>query len=240
MEELGSTLHRLVDGEKPSGLNVRRVLKGDNRGENRGSAGTTASGSSGYYESSAASARYSSTSTLPSSVDADRDDDLFSTRSKRPHGPHVASEPPESSHPHTKSFTARAARAFSIGNRLTMIGGGNKQEPATVTPVEIPPVPAILQSDESPSRRARAMTESSYASTAKPEPLNLTTGDFGAEFGSLFDGVGKQTSPSPTRLQHPNVGSQTPASLSRQDSQPLFPPPTASRASNTAVAYHVA
>lgn len=161
----------------------------------RGSGGTTNSGSSGYYESSSASARHSSTSTLPSSLDQDRsvdDEDLFSRpRKTATTGMYQsvgggAEEPPAP----PPSFSSRAARAFSFGNRR-----GSPKE------LDLPPVPPPHTNVETvyPVRthspqRERAMTTSSYASTAVPSKADITLSspDFGGDdFGNMFDSLKK-------------------------------------------------
>lgn len=172
---------------------------------NRGSGGTTASGgSSGYYESSSASARHSSSSTLPSSVDAEREpreDELFPKKTKtaplyRNHAADIDELPP----PPTKSFTSRAARALSFGQKHNRSGSGTEIN-------HVPPIPPAPSWPAQPARshspkRDRALTTSSYASTAKPEPLTLSS-DFGGDFGNMF---ASSTHPSPS--PPPPVASQ--------------------------------
>jgi hypothetical protein len=179
---------------KPSPLVPDWVLKRD-----RGSGGTTNSGSSGFYDSSSASARHSSSSTLPSSVDQERDpddDELFPRKSKTTsmsrHGGTIAEEPLR---PPT-SFSARAARAFTVGNKH------NRQDSE---PKALPPVPvsnhAIASVPELPTnhQRNRSTTASSYASTAVPSKpakvetnLNLSA-SFGDDFSNMFDGIGNRS-----------------------------------------------
>ena len=224
---LGAGLNRLVDAG--TGVTSHWLLKGA-----RGSGGTTNSGSSGYYESSSASARHSSSSTLPSSVDADRepeDDELFPRRSKTsPMYQSVSADADEPLRP-PPSFTTRAARALSFGQRHNRNGSiGNNA----------PPIPAIPIKSHSPPRRDRATTTSSYASTAKPE-ANLTLGtefggDFGGDFGSMFDSPNDKSLPPPppvaafhrtvrTKLIHRGEG----LANMQQESEPMFPPRTHSR-----------
>lgn len=170
----------------------------------RGSGGTTNSGSSGYYDSSSASARHSSTSTLPSSVDPDREEDLFAHRASAPviQGMYQTVTGGAEDHaplPPPPSFSSRAARAFSFGNRKS------NGRPSTDSK-DVPPVPPVHQYNGESNRpitsatspnRERAMTTSSYASTAvplKPE-LNLGT-DFGDEFSSsMFDDLQREAPP---------------------------------------------
>ena len=237
VEELGGALNK-VDGDDKRGLNVRRVLKS----ENRASAGTTISTSSDYHDSSAASPRYSFISTRPSSVDVDHDEEL----AQKPKRPPITTDFDSPS----KSFTSRAARAFSFGNKFLRhdsapaFSFGNKvvrQDSAPAAPAEVPPIPPIPPHSHSPAHRPRAVTESSYASTTKPEQLNLNPGDFGGDFGSMFDGVAKQAlpqmTPPPPARHHPHATvrretrSEMPA-VSLTD-PPLFRPPGASRRSST-------
>lgn len=173
---------------------------------NRGSGGTTTSGSSGYYESSSASARHSSSSTLPSSVDAEpREEDLFPKKTKtapmyRDHTADIDERPLAP----PKSFSSRAARALSFGQKH------NRQESSTEIN-HVPPIPPAPSWPTQPQRshspkRDRALTTSSYASTAKPEPLTLNA-DFGSDFGNMF--ASSQTEspspPPPIASQHKTV-----------------------------------
>lgn len=160
-----------------------------------GSGGTTHSGSSYNYDSS--SARHSSSSTLPSSVDPERDpddEDLFPRKVKSQPMNHASLDAPL---PPPPSFTARATRAFSFGSR------SSRPEPE-----KIPPVPPIhhLQKEtyaqDDLANRDRATTVSSYASTAIPSSGNTNSSglqiaglssSFGDDFGSMFAGLGKES-----------------------------------------------
>lgn len=151
-------------------------------GATRGSSGTTNSGSSGYYDSSSASARHSSTSTLPSSVDPDRhpeEEESYAPRPPAASGMYQtvsAGMEDFAPLPQPPSFSSRAARAFSFGNRK------NSGRPSTDAK-DVPPVPPVHQDDS--GHRERAMTTSSYASTAVPSKPELKLGnDFGDDFGS--------------------------------------------------------
>ena len=161
----------------------------------RGSGGTTNSGSSGYYDSSSASARHSSTSTLPSSVDQDhhheQQEELFPVRKAATTGMYrtVAADPDEPPPP-PPSFSSRAARAFSFGNRQPR---NSKETPPPVPVHTSSRPPTQPQRSQSPSRE-RAMTTSSYASTAVPtrSELTLTSPDFGNDdFSNMFDSLKK-------------------------------------------------
>lgn len=204
---------------------------------NRGSGGTTGSGgSSGYYESSSASARHSSSSTLPSSVDAEREpreDELFPKKTKtapmfRNHAADIDELPP----PPTKSFTSRAARALSFGPKHNRQGSNAEIN-------HVPPIPPAPSWPAHPVRshspqRDRALTTSSYASTAKPEPLTLGA-DFGSDFGNIFTSSAKESPspPPPVASQHKTVGGNLVCALTatnlKQESQPIYPPRTVSR-----------
>ncbi|PIA90578.1 hypothetical protein CB0940_11291 [Cercospora beticola] len=211
-------------------------------GQNRGSGGTTNSGSSGYYESSSASARHSSTSTLPSSLDQDHrgadDEELFPHPRKTPttgmfqSASTLATEPP----PPPPTFSSRAARAFSFGTNK------HSKSPSKDVPPLPPPhangvhIPSLR--DRSPQRE-RAMTTSSYASTAVPthSELTLSSSDFGSDdFGNMFESLKKE----PVRSPPPAVGSfdrtvngstSVPENnpYTKQGSGPMFPPRTLSR-----------
>ena len=232
-EELGLTVNRSVERER---VGSNWVLK-----QSRGSGGTTNSGSSGYNDSLSASARHSSSSTLPSSVDAERepsDEELYPRKSKTtPMLKNIIEDLP----PPRPSFTARAARALSFGQNH------DREQHTVIKNVPLPPLPVNSGSgpgrpgrSESPPQRERAMTTSSYASTAKPEvPLSLGNTDFGSDFASMFEAPKSASSiepppKSPLRTNfHRTVGGNANGenydSDRQQDSEPLYPPRTHSR-----------
>jgi hypothetical protein len=83
------------------------------------------------------------------------------------------------------SFTSRASRALSFG--LKGRTPPPRLDDALTMPTDSPePMPARI----SPTRE-RAMTTSSYASTAVPQKseraIDLPTADFGNDFGNMFD-----------------------------------------------------
>ncbi|KXT11244.1 hypothetical protein AC579_6997 [Pseudocercospora musae] len=194
----------------------------------RGSGGTTNSGSSGFYESSGASARHSSTSTLPSSLDQDKtpdDDELYPVR--KPHTttgmyrtlPPAADEPPP-----PPKFTSKL-RTFSFGGKHHR--GASRDDVPPVPPPQIdsapplPPPPAQPTRSHSPFRE-RAMTTSSYASTAVPPrtELRLDDPDFGNDdFSNMFDSLKKEPAREPSPIN----------SFHRTESEPMYPPRTQSR-----------
>ena len=234
-EELGVGVNRCVDSAKD--VRVDWLLK-----RARGSGGTTASGSSGYDESSSASARHSSSSTLPSSVDAE--EELFARRSKTSPMYHNISSNVDDRAPPRPSFTARAARAFSFGQNHNRNSTTVSSVPPPLPPLPINGVPGRPERSHSPPQRERAMTTSSYASTAvptKPEvSLSLGSSDFGSEFTSMFDSPTTdryRTPPPPppppkaayhrtvcTNDQYTSYNTNT-----QQESEPMFPPRTHSR-----------
>ncbi|KAK0992583.1 hypothetical protein LTR54_011454 [Friedmanniomyces endolithicus] len=225
-DDLGLIVNRSVDGNRLLGAD--EALKRD-----RGSGGTTHSNSSGYYESSSASARHSSTSTLPSSVDQDREpdhDELYPRKARTtPMQQTVnANANLDGPLPAPPSFVARAGRAFSFGP---------KHNRSQSVQHDAPPLPTPMQngeprdSDESHSpQRNRSTTTSSYASTAKPpeREQEFTLGvtnfgdDFTDDFGNMFSGVGK----SPGRSRE-DLGLQPgPGPFHRAETEPMYPPRT--------------
>ncbi|KAL9045010.1 MAG: hypothetical protein Q9214_001896 [Letrouitia sp. 1 TL-2023] len=151
----------------------------------RGSAGTNTSSSSGRHnDNSSSSARFSSSSTLPSSTDIPLDD-------KNPTHPyHVPTPPIPESHP----LTLRAAgRTFSFGRRKPQLPAQSTSSPR-LTDLQ-PPIP-----EASTHNRERASTESSYASasTATPPKIMDTGFDLGGadldNFGDMFENFGKRRS----------------------------------------------
>jgi hypothetical protein len=191
VEDVGSGQNRYV-------LSQDGRLKDPRLMNQRGSRGTTNSSSSGYYESSGNSARYSSTSTLPSSLEPERepeDEDLFPNKRNM----YSASNPALSQQPlqQPPSFTSRASRALSFGLK------GRTPPPRLddAPPVRATDSPEQMSARNSPTRE-RAMTTSSYASTAVPQKseraIDLPTADFGNDFGNMFESFDKRpTKPSP-------------------------------------------
>lgn len=135
------------------------------------------------YDTSSMSARFSSTSTLPSSAEAEPADNMFSHAHKQSQP--LPPPPPHSSSSHTFSIREAAARTFTFSkNHKTA-------EPAS------DPHLASAESGEphSPNdmvngNRSRALTTSSYASTAMPPrveaDLHLGASDFGSSFDDMF------------------------------------------------------
>ena len=175
-DDLLSAANRSVNSPNERPHTIYGVLK---RG--RGSGGTALSGSSGYFDNSSSSARYSSSSTLPSSIEAEHEadqDELFprkaaNSSSNRSSAASALPEPP--------SFSSRAGRAMSFGLRSKQ-----NASPAMAQTQQMPDVP------ENSLIRDRATTMSSYASTAVPPRIesNLQASDFGSDFGNMFEGLG--------------------------------------------------
>ena len=154
-----------------------------------GSGGTNNSASSGgHNDNSSSSARYSSTSTLPSSTDIPLDENF----SSNVEGLYRTSAPPV---PETSPRSLRAAgRALSFGRKKVGL-------PTSASQSESRPAVEDEESNGYPRlNRPRAMTESSYASgsTATPPKLLETGLDFGQSdldgFGSMFESFGKRQS----------------------------------------------
>lgn len=183
----------------------------------RGSGGTTHSGSSGYLDNSSASARFSSTSTLPSSLDVEGEE-LFPARKPLPAAmPDTILEPPP-------TFMARAGRALSFGTKSLKAppqSSGSQHTPSQPTS----PYNAYPQEDE--YGRDRSMTTSSYASTAKPPQLEATLGstDFGGDFVNMFEGLGGRKQ---SRDAVPSIPA-FPSSARVADGGEMVPPRAASR-----------
>lgn len=216
----------------------------------RGSGGTTNSGSSGYYESSSVSARHSSTSTLPSSLDPDAerdpdDEDLFARKATAKPMHRGVSPRSDDPLPPPPSFSSRAARAFSFGSKQNKPDFASKTLPAPPTTSHVPP--RSPERTQSPARE-RALTTSSYASTtvpAKAEPnlsLGLAESSFGDDFGNMFGNLGAKV-PTPKRSEEsfpvPSGGfhrtasgtkpPQTTPAHTQQESEPMYPARALSR-----------
>lgn len=112
----------------------------------------------------------------------------------------------------------------------------------------IQPAPPVPDMPESSYVRDRATTISSYASTAVPPRLdaNIGASDFGSDFGNMFEGLEAPSKrellpPPPTlggmprsvRLDNTRRNFDHYTNNARQESEPLFPPRTASRQAHT-------
>lgn len=146
----------------------------------RGSEGSSAANSaiSRVYDTSS-SARFSSSSTLPSSTDAENEE--FSKRK---------SIPTPTSDWRSFSFLG-AARTFKPGAK------GHKLSTSVASEVDKGEI-SQEPSTGSLASRDRAMTTSSYASTAMAPKidgdLGLGSTDFGSGFGDIFEGAGRRGS----------------------------------------------
>lgn len=156
-----------------------------NAPQNRGSGGTHNSASSGgHNDNSSSEARFSSTSTLPSSADVILDD-RSSPNSKDSYNIPV---PPN---PESNSLSLRAAgRAFSFGRKRA-------ESPSVLVPGPRPVVEHAKSDGYKSFNRPRAMTESSYTSGSTATPPKLLGTELELEqsdldgFGNMFDSFGK-------------------------------------------------
>lgn len=172
--------HRLVgDGESSWS---KRLTYG------RGSGGTNHSSSTGVvYDTSSSSARFSSTSTLPSSTDVTPDEPQSASSKALPDIP-----PPPL--PHSQpAFSVRAAgRTFSFGRKALQASGPESASKSGNAEGDLPGSIATT--------RERAMTESSFASASTATPPKLLHADlsFGGSdldgFGNMFDNLEKRGS----------------------------------------------
>ncbi|KAM0722012.1 hypothetical protein Q7P37_002938 [Cladosporium fusiforme] len=217
----GKSAENVLSAQNRYVLSHNGQLKDPRLMNQRGSRGTTNSGSSGYYDSSGASARYSSTSTLPSSLEPEHEpeeEELFPVkRGTAPMFSSAGSAAAPHPLPQPPSFTSRASRALSFGLK-------GKAPPPRLD--DVPPLPPQTAGDR--TSRDRAMTTSSYASTAVPQKaessLDLPTADFGNDFGGMFDTFNNR---------RPSRGSPTPPAhlggFHHAESQPMYPPRSYSR-----------
>ncbi|KAJ9606109.1 hypothetical protein H2200_009070 [Cladophialophora chaetospira] len=177
---------------------------------NRGSGGTARSQSSAPYDSAASSARLSTSSTNPSSVDT-RSDKNVQGAGSRPFND-IPLPPPKSARP---GFLQNSSRTFSKGNRGS------------------PPSPEVALPPLIDNRRNRTVTEST-ASTATPP--RLFDSDLALEnteldgFGNMFDHIGSSPDPAPTRLIHQEVLSSSPTTSYPPTAYPGANAPRVSRA----------
>ena len=151
----------------------------------RGSGGTHNSASSGgLNDNSSCEARFSSTSTLPSSADVPMDD-RPSPNTKDPYN--IPAPPVPESHP--LSLKA-AGRAFSFGRKRA-------ESPSVAVPGPRPAIGPARSDGYQFSNRPRAMTESSYASESTATPPRLLGTELELEqddlndFGNMFESFGK-------------------------------------------------
>lgn len=183
----------------------------------RESGGTNHSSSTGgLYDTSSSSARFSSTSTLPSSTDATPEE----SHPPAPQNLHDIPVPPiPESQP---AFSVRAAgRTFSFGRKAAQ-----SSSPGSATQFGIAHVET---SEAKGSVRERAMTTSSFASASTATPpklldadLNLGGSDFDG-FGNMFESFGKRGSRAFVEhgvLNIPNTAS--PVSRRFKEISPMF------------------
>ncbi|KAJ4301302.1 hypothetical protein N0V90_003393 [Kalmusia sp. IMI 367209] len=131
-----------------------------NRRDSKSSSGTQ---SSRPYNNG----QFGSTSTLPSSADADSNDNIFAI--PRPHLTQHGSSPSGlSAHSYKKQLPAPPPSESRFGEPTSPIGGFG---------------------------RVRAMTSSSYASTAKPPTLDADMNFGSTSFDDLFSGIDRKGSP---------------------------------------------
>ncbi|KAI4725418.1 hypothetical protein E4T49_06860 [Aureobasidium sp. EXF-10728] len=201
-EDLIASANRLVPEKSQARPHtVNGVLK-----LGRGSGGTALSGSSGYFDNSSSSARYSSSSTLPSSIEAEHEaenEDLFPRKTAANGNSNLSSNRSSAASnalPEPPSFSARAGRAMSFGLRSKQSASPGTM---TATTAHMPDLP------ENSFIRDRATTMSSNASTAVPPRLDANLGsmsDFGSDFGmNMFEGL------SSPRQAKSNVAAPQPA-----------------------------
>lgn len=149
-----------------------------------GSGGTNNSASSrGHNDNSSSSARFSSTSTLPSSTDLPLDENTYSN-AKTSHD--IPAPPIPESQP---SALRAAGRAFSFGRKKA---GTSPLPPTAPRPVE----DSAHRDGYTTFSRQRAMTENSYASESTTTPPKLLEGglEFDDGFSSMFESFGKRQS----------------------------------------------
>ena len=127
-----------------------------------------------YY----ANGQHGSTSTLPSSTDASSDDNLFAgvPRTQVPQVPQHNS----------------TSRTYSLSNFRKQLPSLPKQSsPVAAAPPQHEPLPT------EPNSRNRALTASSYASTAIPPKLDADLNFGDSSFDDMFSGLSRNEPPSP-------------------------------------------
>ena len=181
--------------DEPEETDPSRRLVGDGESSwrtrltyGRGSGGTHHSSSTGgLYDTSSSSARFSSTSTLPSSTDATPEESHTASLKALPDIPRPSS--PDSQ----PVFTVRAVgRTFSIGRKAIHTSDAGFAPQSGDAQEQFPPPTGTT--------RERAMTETSFASASTATPPKLLDADlnFGGPdldgFGNMFDNYGRRTS----------------------------------------------
>ncbi|KAL8730450.1 MAG: hypothetical protein Q9166_004088 [cf. Caloplaca sp. 2 TL-2023] len=202
----GNALKRMSQGRPLSaGHNLENSLYIDGSNPNFGNrGGTNNSSSSTGHDNSSASARFSSSSTLPSSTDVPLDDKPL----PNPQDSRAVPAPPiPASHP----LSLRAGgRTFSFGRK-------KPHSPISTSPITQPPQAYGHSREPGLPSRERALTESSYASnsTATPPKLLDTGLDLEDGFGDMFENFGKGKSTSGTDAAGlGNITTESPVSLS--------------------------
>jgi hypothetical protein len=171
---------------------VKFLAKKSNADRFSGSGGTQNSASSGVYDTSSSSARYSSTSTLPSASSIQAQDDAGK--------PHIKSSQtmPLQSATSSPSFLRAAGRTFSFGAKKAL-----DTKPATANDLGLPHHSSDFTDipDVNGPLRKRAMTETSHTSgsTATPPKISdaelnwrLSLVDGGEDFGNMFNNMNKE------------------------------------------------
>ncbi|MCJ1448993.1 MAG: hypothetical protein MMC23_009512 [Stictis urceolatum] len=178
----GGTLRRMMDSRPMSDGQYRDYEIG-RPGLNRGSGGTQNSASTGGLYDTSSSARFGSSSTLPSSSSFDAGHDET---------PHAHPKPPQKAAA-PSGFSLRAAgRTFSFGARKSI-------QHSMPSPNEIPLPQQHAEYSDIPdiyhNNRQRAMTDTSYASgstTTPPKLLDTDFGNGGDGLGDIFADLGRE------------------------------------------------
>ncbi|KIW25849.1 hypothetical protein, variant 2 [Cladophialophora immunda] len=182
---------------------------------NRGSGGTERSHSTAPNDSAASSARLSTSSTNPSSIDTRSDKNVQGGAGARPFND-IPAPPPATTRP---GFLRSPVRTFSFG-----VVKGSRASPTSPSGA----LPPLMD-----TTRNRAVT-SSTASTATPPrlfdtDLSLESSELD-EFGNMFDHIGSSPDAVPSRLIHQEASIASPPAQYPPTSYPGASPLRISRA----------
>ncbi|KAF2710290.1 hypothetical protein K504DRAFT_454608 [Pleomassaria siparia CBS 279.74] len=143
--------------------------------DSKSSSGTHASSSRPYHNG-----HYGSTSTLPSSADIESNDSMFSGLPSRPPVPHYGSSPSSLTMSSVKKHFPTIPQPPKSSSAYNLYD----EQPATSPATE--------------NGRTRALTTSSYASTAIPPKLDSDL-NFGGGFDDMFTSLDRRASPDFTK-----------------------------------------
>ena len=180
-----------------------------------GSAGTNTSASTAPYDSAASSARFSSSSTIPSSTDISYDSHANSM---------VSAQRPLQDIPVPPAPRSRGWSIKNAGRNFSFASKQKNELPVEPLPQRRPSPTTIQSTTTTPGRRERAMTASTTSTATPPRLLEgeLAFGDSDLEnFGNMFDSIDQRSNRASAKLVRMATGSSICDTNILQDLLPL-------------------